>query len=94
MKLLMIEDNINSVKRIYDFANDEHWECLCCGFDTAESNIKVFEPDIIVLDWMYDVENAYEGEHLLELVWSRSFCPVVIFSCHCRYIRIKRKIYQ
>ena len=80
MKLLLIEDNPISVRRIIDFAEDEKWECHCCGFEAAENILKTFEPDIVVLDWMYDAEEIHKGQELLESIWKYNFCPVIIYS--------------
>ncbi|WP_333652606.1 response regulator transcription factor [Lacrimispora sp.] len=80
MKLLLIEDNLSSVKRIIDFAKDEEWDYYSCDFDQATDIIRTYKPDIIVMDWMYDVEEAEEGKELLKLVWEQNFCPVIIFS--------------
>jgi hypothetical protein len=80
MKLLVIEDDQKSVKRIMDFATDEGWDKVCVNFGEASNRIISFEPDIVVMDWMYDAEETRKGEELLDLIWNRDFCPVVVYS--------------
>ena len=80
MKLLIIEDNKDSVKRIMDYADEVSWENQCEDFTDAEDKIRKFEPDIVVLDWMFDVESAEKGKQILETIWENNFRPIIIFS--------------
>ena len=50
MKVLMIEDNVESIQGLIDAASDRGWEHQVASFETAGENIYSFDPDVIVMD--------------------------------------------
>jgi len=91
MRLLIIEDTKESVKGIMDFANKASWEMQCEDFTDAEAKIREFAPDIVVLDWMFDVEEAEKGKQILETIWENNFIPIIIFSALASTITLDEK---
>ena len=80
MKILCIEDNADAVKLIRDHAVDNGWECQICDFDAANDVIALFDPEIIVMDWMYDADEVDKGEEIFSLIYHTRFRPIIIFS--------------
>ena len=80
MRILIIEDNIETVRGICDNAEDAGWEQEVCDFDESSKIILDFNPDIIVMDWMYDVENIDRGEPIFKEIYENGFRPTIIFS--------------
>lgn len=58
MKVLMIEDNVSTIQGLIDAVCDRSWEHRVASFDAAEENIYSFDPDVVVMDWMFDEEDA------------------------------------
>ena len=82
MKVLMIEDNVESIQGLIDAASDRGWEHQVASFETAGENIYSFDPDVIVMDWMFDEDDAEKGRPILEHIVSNEFRPVIVFSAH------------
>lgn len=82
MKVLMIEDNIDTIQGLIDAVSDRGWEHKETSFDSAEENIYSFDPDVVVMDWMFDEEDAEKGKPILERIVSNEFRPVIVFSAH------------
>lgn len=80
MKLLIIEDNESTVRAICDYAEDNEWEYKLCGFKDARDQVAIMNPEIIIMDWMYDAEAIHEGEPIFKEVYENNFTPVIIFS--------------
>ena len=92
MRLLLIEDNKESVKRIIDFAEEKNWVNECQGFDSWEDAVRLFQPDIIVLDWMDDADDPRRGKEILETIWEKQFRPIIVFSAVAGTIQIGNEI--
>lgn len=92
MKLLIIEDNAETVRGICDYAEDNEWEYRVCDFETANKEVSVFDPEIIVMDWMYDVEDIDRGEPIFNEVFENSFRPTIIFSAMAETIELRECI--
>ena len=45
-------------------------------------------PEIIIMDWMYDAEAIHEGEPIFQNVYENNFIPVIIFSAVAETIRL------
>lgn len=80
MRLLLIEDLRETVKGIMDYADEAGWEKTCCNFECALETVSSFDPDIVILDWMYDAEETERGAVIFETIWRERFRPVIIFS--------------
>lgn len=82
MKVLMIEDNEETIHGLIDAVNDRSWEHKVSTFSEAEEKISTFDPDVIIMDWMFDDEDAELGKPILQNVLSKEFRPVIVFSAH------------
>lgn len=80
MKVLMIEDNTVTIAGLIDAIADRGWEKKVVSFDKAEEAIYSFDPDVVVMDWMYDEEDTEKGKPILERIVSNEFRPVIVFS--------------
>lgn len=80
MRILIVEDNEETVRGICDYAEDKGWKCKICDFEKASDEVSVFDPEIIVMDWMLDVEEANRGEGILREIFDNKFRPTIIFS--------------
>ena len=92
MKLLIIEDNEETVKGICDYAQDHGWEHVNCDFDNASEQIAIFDPEIIVMDWMYDAEEIDKGAPILGEVYHNRFRPIIVFSAVANTIELPPEI--
>ena len=78
MKLLLIEDDISAVRRINDNYNAAGWSVFTSGFDEASIMIQEKSPDIIVMDWMEDLENNQDrGREIFNGVHN---IPIIVYS--------------
>lgn len=82
MKVLMIEDNEETIHGLIDAVDERGWEHEVATFKDAQDKIITFDPDVIVMDWMFDDEDAELGKPILEDVLSKEFRPVIVFSAH------------
>lgn len=82
MRVLMIEDNISTIQGLIDAISDRGWEHKIASFQNAEESIYSFDPDVVVMDWMFDEEDAEKGKPILEHIVSNEFRPVIVFSAH------------
>lgn len=78
----MIEDNIDTIQGLIDAVSDRGWEYKAVSFENAEEIIYSFDPDVVVMDWMFDEEDAEKGKPILERIVSNEFRPVIVFSAH------------
>lgn len=92
MKILIIEDNESAVRAICDYAEDNKWECNLCGFKAAREQVAIMNPEIIIMDWMYDAEAINEGEPIFKEVYENNFTPVIIFSAVAETINLPEYI--
>lgn len=92
MKVLIIEDNLDTVKGIIDELRDDGWEVQQCDFDKAEEAVNNFNPDMVVMDWMFDVEDTDEGLGIFNKLYENAFRPVIIFSAIADSISLQPEI--
>lgn len=92
MKLLLIEDNQSTVKGICDYAMDHKWECVISEFEEAKEKIASFDPEIIVMDWMFDADDIDRGSDIFMSVYNERFRPIIIFSAVAETIELPEKI--
>lgn len=78
----MIEDNVSTIQGLIDAVSDRSWEPLVASFNAAEESIYSFDPDVVVMDWMFDEEDAEAGRPILEHIVANEFRPVIVFSAH------------
>ena len=78
MKLLIIEDDPTAVKGIKDNFEDIGWTVLNSDFERALENIRKEQPDIIVMDWMEDLDdNKDRGRAIFNETHN---LPIIIYS--------------
>lgn len=80
MRMLIIEDNKETVRGICDYADDNNWEYEMCDFEESGIKISEYNPEIIIMDWMYDVEDIDKGELIFKEMYEKEFRPTIIFS--------------
>ena len=92
MRMLIVEDNEETVRGIFDYAEDNGWECRSCDFENAKENIALFDPEIVIMDWMYDAEDIDRGKPIFEDIYNNEFRPVIIFSAVAKTIELPENI--
>lgn len=82
MKLLFIDDELDSIDPARRALIAEGEECEVSGFEDTESNIDKFRPDIVILDLLEGpvAERKTTGLAEYNVVWNERFCPLVIYS--------------
>ena len=81
MKILLIEDQVVTVKAIIDFCLEQGWCPKICNFNNYMEQLNDFEPDVVILDWIDDAANEDDkGRDIFEQIWIKSFKPIIIFS--------------
>lgn len=78
MKLFLIEDDMTAVRGIKDNYEDAGWNVFTSGFENALENIRNVHPDIIVMDWMEDLDNNKErGRPIFDEARN---IPIIVYS--------------
>ena len=87
LKLLFIEDEPDVIKPVVNLIKrrqrETEFDIEIVGFETAEDMIISFSPDIVVpdlLDRGGSAEPKDEGQHTLDFIWNKHFCPVVVYA--------------
>ena len=89
MKLLLIEDDPTAVKGIKDNYEDSGWSVFTSDFNTALERIKTEDPDIIVMDWMEDLnDNSDRGREIYNSVYNK---PIIVFSGAASALELENK---
>ena len=88
MKVLVIDDIPDSVKGILDSCDEKGWENKLTDFDEAYTQIMVFDPDVIILDWKEDADGLDPGKTILNTIWNITFRPVILFTANAAIINI------
>lgn len=84
LRILLIEDERESIERILELLDDRTAEIEYRHFDFDEGlqYINVWRPDIVILD-LYEgniSEMNCRGSSYFDVIWKERFCPVVIHS--------------
>lgn len=79
MKVLIVDDEVTSVKEVFDYCIDNGWDCEQVDFDKCYEKIMCSNPDIVILDWCVDPGDD-SGMPIFESIWINGYRPVVIFS--------------
>ena len=90
MKVLIIDDQKDSVSGIVDFCGDNNWEVQLSDFSNCYKYIFEFDPDVVILDWREDAEETEAGEGILEGIWDNGYRPIIIFSANVAVIDVER----
>jgi CTP synthase len=80
MKVLIIDDRLETVKDIITHCKDKEWEYSAISFDEFDESLISFDPDAIVLDWKDDTSSEHIGESIIRKIWENGFKPIIIFS--------------
>lgn len=91
MKVLIVEDQIETVKDIVAHCEDNAWEVETISFDDFEAQLEKFMPDVVVLDWKDDAANAVKGDQVFEQIWTNGFRPIIVFSAIANTIELDDK---
>lgn len=91
MKVLIVEDQEETVKDIISHCNEQEWEAKLCTFDDFKDNLDDFAPDVVVLDWKDDADGEVKGNGIFESIWLNGFKPIIIFSAMADTITLDEK---
>lgn len=79
---MIVEDVRASVSELEDMLKgDSEYEHSVVSFNEAPERIRRERPDIVVTD-LLDDELQDSGNHVVDFVWTRHFCPIVIYSAY------------
>ncbi len=88
MKVLIIDDQKDSVSGIIDFCEDKSWDVQWSDFVNCYKYIFEFDPDVVILDWREDAEEIEAGKGILESIWDNGYRPIIIFSANVAFIDV------
>ena len=84
IRILFIEDEQSSIAPVLDSVKAEISDTLTqvADFELAESEVRSFRPDIVVLDLARGnpSDGDYAGLGAYNFVWNNRFCPIVVYS--------------
>ena len=84
IRILFIEDEQSSIDPVLDSVRAEISDTLTqvVDFDLAESEVRSFRPDIVVLDLARGnpSDGDYAGLDTYDFIWGNRFCPIVVYS--------------
>lgn len=84
LKVLFIDDEPKSVETVIEELESkiDGVECEKVGFDVAESTLRIFLPDVVVLDILKGTiaEKDRAGLLTCDFIWEKCFCPIVFYS--------------
>lgn len=80
--VMIVEDVRASVAELEDLLNgDSQYEHSVVSFEEARERIGSEHPDIVVTD-LLDEKLHDSGNQVVDFVWTRHFCPIVIYSAY------------
>lgn len=79
MNVIIIEDREDTVKEIMEYCEKHGWGGERYTFGEYQDGLEK-KPDVVILDWKNDDSGAFDGEEILNAIWDKNFCPIVIFS--------------
>ncbi len=84
MKILIIDDDHDSIRPLIDYFQKRGFEFKQTDFGLYEKTVGEFRPDIIVLDLMKGSPDpsGEGGKKEFGDIWKFYFCPVVIYSAN------------
>jgi hypothetical protein len=84
IRVLLIDDESSSVEPVRaELTNSiDGVECVIATFESAASEIKRFQPDVVVLDLMNPTQNGpvNAGSDVGFDVWNHRFCPFIFYT--------------
>lgn len=85
LELLFIEDDPEAVRPAKNLVEKENKniQCKIFGFEKAKEKIETLRPEIVILDILLDgasPESEPEGLNILDFIWDKHFCPIVVYS--------------
>ena len=85
-RILFIEDEPSSVESVRDSVKTDMPDAVTelVDFESSESSIRLFRPDIVVLDIARGnpAEEDTAGVQVYEFIWDNRFCPIVVYSAN------------
>jgi CTP synthase len=91
MKVLIVDDQVDTVKDILSHCEENQWESRLSSFEEFDDILGAFDPDVVVLDWKDDANGEIEGEPIFEKIWATGFKPIIIFSAYADGITLDEK---
>ena len=84
MRIIFIEDEKDSIEPVRDLCREQLQDFTdeLSEFEDAESNLRRFQPDIVVLDIARGspAEGDTAGLITYDFIWKHQFCPIVVYS--------------
>lgn len=85
IKVLIIDDQEESIRDIRNRLNAEQSvTAKWCGFEQAKDEIRLFLPNVVVLDILTDTPDGQssveESSVIRDYIWNSRFCPVIVYS--------------
>lgn len=90
MKVLIVDDQKDSICGIIDFCQDEGWEVELSDFQDCYKFIFEFDPDVVILDWREDADEIDIGKGILENIWINGYRPIILFSANVDIIDVEK----
>ena len=83
MKILIVEDRLETIYGILDFCEDNGYaKEVIDNFELAVPKLKTDEYDLLILDLKKDPTEDYPGFEIFNKVWEECFLPVIVFSSY------------
>jgi len=79
LRILLVEDEPDSVEDLKIDLESKNYECRICEFVEVEDQLADFRPGIVVLD-ILDTQDRPVGGDAYTYIWEHRFRPVVVYS--------------
>lgn len=91
MKVLIVEDRLETVKGIIEHCKEKQWSHETSSFNDFDAYLRNFDPDVIVLDWKDDADEDEKGSQVIERIWINGFKPIIVFTAFAQTIALEEK---
>lgn len=89
--VLIVDNDADSVADLADLLEeDSQYSGVVVDFKEAMDRIRTEPPDIVVAD-LLDDQNREPGNAVVDFVWKKHFCPLVIYSAEPRRVALPDK---
>jgi len=91
IRVLIVDNDHDSVADLEDLLEeDSQYTCVVVNFKDATARIRDEQPDIVVAD-LLDDENGEPGNAIVDFVWRKHFCPLVIYSAEPHRVKLPNR---
>lgn len=93
--VLIVDNDHDSVADLKDLLDDDsQYTCAVANFGDATDRIRSAQPDIVVADLLDDDDGDGDGDPgnaVVDFVWEKHFCPLVIYSAEPSRVKLPDK---